>query len=375
MPITALPDPPTRQDPANFAVRADEFLAALPDFATEANALATDVNAKQVTASNAATTATTQAGIATTQAGDAATSAGMAYASELAAQAAASTAANAPGTNATSTSSVAIGTGSKSLTVQTGKLFVPGQYVMIARTSAPDTQWMTGSVTSYNSGTGALAVTTTLAEGSGTFTDWTVSLTGPVNSATVSLNKFGAQSTAGTLDWNDATNTQPGGGPTLLLGTATNGPGGGLYYHALTFEYGITRDGSGQLTQFALPYSIESSSGAMKMWVRGRYTGVWTPWELIGGVEEVRLVSTPTTVSSIGVTHVFTASTTLTLPLNTDVKQGYAVNIVNRSGTLTCVVARNGSNIMDLAENLTLDDVNANVRLVYVDVTRGWVLV
>lgn len=78
MAITALPTPPTRSDPANFNTRADEFLGALPTFATEANALQTDVNAKQVTASSAATTATTQAGIATTQATTATTQAGIA---------------------------------------------------------------------------------------------------------------------------------------------------------------------------------------------------------------------------------------------------------------------------------------------------------
>lgn len=49
MTITALPTPPTRQDPDNFAVRGDEFLAALPAFVTEANALAADVTEKQET--------------------------------------------------------------------------------------------------------------------------------------------------------------------------------------------------------------------------------------------------------------------------------------------------------------------------------------
>lgn len=37
MAITPLPTPPTRQDPANFADRADTFLAALPAFAVEVN--------------------------------------------------------------------------------------------------------------------------------------------------------------------------------------------------------------------------------------------------------------------------------------------------------------------------------------------------
>jgi hypothetical protein len=57
MPITALPTPPSRQDPANFNDRADTFLGALPLFQTEANALETNVNTREqntVAASNAA---------------------------------------------------------------------------------------------------------------------------------------------------------------------------------------------------------------------------------------------------------------------------------------------------------------------------------
>lgn len=54
MTITALPTPPSRSDPANFATRADDFLAALPDFGTEANALADEVNANATAAEAAA---------------------------------------------------------------------------------------------------------------------------------------------------------------------------------------------------------------------------------------------------------------------------------------------------------------------------------
>lgn len=48
--ITALPTPPTRTDPNNFAVRADAFLAALPTFANEANQLAIEASAAADTA-------------------------------------------------------------------------------------------------------------------------------------------------------------------------------------------------------------------------------------------------------------------------------------------------------------------------------------
>jgi hypothetical protein len=50
MAITALPTPPSRQDPTNFNDRADAFLGALPQFQTEANALQTNVNTSEVNA-------------------------------------------------------------------------------------------------------------------------------------------------------------------------------------------------------------------------------------------------------------------------------------------------------------------------------------
>mgnify|MGYP000272836154 FL=1 len=117
MAITLLPTPPSRQDPANFNVRADEFLGALPAFGTEANSLASDVNNKQVTASNAATTATNAASTATTKATEASESANQAllYA----------TAQN----KASSATNVTPALGSKTFTIETNKAFVAGQYV------------------------------------------------------------------------------------------------------------------------------------------------------------------------------------------------------------------------------------------------------
>lgn len=53
MPITALPTPPSRQDPTNFNDRADAFLGALPLFQTEANALQVSVNTSETNAVNA----------------------------------------------------------------------------------------------------------------------------------------------------------------------------------------------------------------------------------------------------------------------------------------------------------------------------------
>ena len=171
--ITALPTAPSRADPANFRTRADAFMAALPTFATETNTVAGEVNTNASNAATSASTATTQAGTATTQAGNASASAAAAAASAL-------TALNAPGTSATSTTSLSIGTGTKSLTIQTGKSIVVGMTLVIARTSAPTTTRMSGVVTSYDSGTGALGVTVDSVTGSGTHTDWTVTLSAAV---------------------------------------------------------------------------------------------------------------------------------------------------------------------------------------------------
>lgn len=83
---------------------------------------------------------------------------------------------NAPGTVASSTTSNTIGTGTKNFTIQTGKTLIPGMFMMVARTSVP-ANYMVGQIISYDSGTGALSLNITDTNGSGTYTDWSLSLT------------------------------------------------------------------------------------------------------------------------------------------------------------------------------------------------------
>lgn len=90
---------------------------------------------------------------------------------------------------------------------------------------------------------------------------------------TTAANWFGAEGTGGTLDWNHVTNTRPGTGVTLLLGSATNGFGGGNYYHAFNLEYS-SKDGTGNVTQLAVAYGTPAND--IKM--RGRYSGSWSSW-------------------------------------------------------------------------------------------------
>ncbi|MCK5909426.1 MAG: hypothetical protein KAG62_05700, partial [Caulobacter sp.] len=152
--ITALPTPPSTNDPSNFNTRADAFLGQMPTFVTEANAVATEVGA------NAA-----QAAADRVQTGS----------DRAAAAASAASALNAPGTNGTSTTSLTIGTGARSFVTQAGKAWSVGQSLAIANTVAP-TNRMIGVLTAYNSGTGAVTVRVTTAEGSGTYAAWTIAM-------------------------------------------------------------------------------------------------------------------------------------------------------------------------------------------------------
>jgi len=129
MAIDTLPDPPSRAEPADFSTKADAFLGALPDFGDQCNAVAEAMNLND--------------------------------------------------TSSTSTTSLTIGTGSKSLTVDASKSFLPGMYIQIAQTS-DSANFMNCIVTSYNSGTGDLVVYAKYYEGSGTITDWTISFSAPV---------------------------------------------------------------------------------------------------------------------------------------------------------------------------------------------------
>lgn len=173
MTISLITATPNENNPSTIAAQMDLFITELKVSIPQMN---TDIAGTNTNV----TTATTQAGIATTQAGIATTQATNAASSATAAANSAATAVSSPGTSATSTTSLTIGAGSQSLTIQTGKSLVVGMPIIIARTSDPAAQKMQATITSYNSGTGALvalvpALGTT---GAGTYTDWTVSLVG-----------------------------------------------------------------------------------------------------------------------------------------------------------------------------------------------------
>ncbi len=96
-----------------------------------------------------------------------------------------------------------------------------------------------------------------------------------------------------------------------------------------------------------------------------------------GKASKSNIYGTPTLIGTNtnavnGGFYTLTASLTLTLPATPS--SGDVVHVSNRSGATTCVIDRNGSNIMGLAENMTLNVAQQPFSLVYADATRGWVL-
>lgn len=148
--IAALPTAPDPSDRASFNPRAYSWSMALPTFGSQIGAVATNVfnNATEAAAAAASATASAQSAVLS------------------------------PGTNATSTTSLTISAGSKTLTIQTGKLFAVGQFVLIASAASPQ-NFMLAQITSHDSNTGALAVSVSSTEGSGTFASWVISLSTP----------------------------------------------------------------------------------------------------------------------------------------------------------------------------------------------------
>ena len=91
----------------------------------------------------------------------------------------------------------------------------------------------------------------------------------------------------------------------------------------------------------------------------------------LGNLVVTEVISTNTTAVS-GRDYVATASLTLLLPASPSA--GDSVGFQNSSGTTTVVIARNGSNIMSLAEDLTVDQLHVGFTLNYADATRGWII-
>lgn len=277
MAMTPLPTAPSRAVPATFATLADTFVTALPQFVTDANTLQTDVVtrqsdvvARQTDVIARQTDVATKQGVASTAATNAATSA-------TAAATSANTAINSAATSATSTTSNTVNLGSVTFAIQTGKLFSVGQTVVIASTATPTTQ-MVGIITASDNVGGSLTVNVTTLNGSGAYTAWTISMSGPQGSA-ASVNGGATRVSSATSITLTAGSTRlqavtlTATGLSVTLPDATTLPLGGVLY--VVKNEGVNpfsvRDGSGSL----LCVLSTGQIGAFYLLTNGTAAGSW----------------------------------------------------------------------------------------------------
>jgi hypothetical protein len=127
----------------------------------------------------------------------------------------------------------------------------------------------------------------------------------------------------------------------------------------------------GDVNDYVNSASFNSSNGVLTL---TRFGGTNVTVDLDGRYltdTAVSVISGSTTAVK-NTLYVFTASLTLTLPASPSV--GDTIKFSNLSGTTTPVIARNGNNIMGLAENLTIDVENFGGELIFTGSTKGWVI-
>ena len=118
--------------------------------------------------------------------------------------------------------------------------------------------------------------------------------------------------------------------------------------------------------------SVSSASTALTVVQSGVGTALY-----VDGRTQLKRVAITTTSTDLslqtGYSYAYYSGTnTLTLPASPTA--GDTLRIINRSGTSTTTIDRNGSNIMGLAENLTFDLLNETFNFTYANATDGWIL-
>lgn len=149
----------------------------------------------------------------------------------------------------TSTDSITIGVGAKSFTVDVGLSYVPSQPIVLSHDGS---NYMNGTITSYNAGTGAVVVNITSVTGAGTYSSWFLALGGlqgppGPSGATGATGPAGATGPTGATGATGATGPAGPTGPTGPAGppgaNGTNGTSSETYV-------GFATDASG--TDFSL---------------------------------------------------------------------------------------------------------------------------
>ena len=163
-----------------------------------------------------------------------------------------------------------------------------------------------------------------------------------------SLTVTGNVSIAGTITYEDVTNVDAVGLVTARSGIHVIGTGSSIGIGTAVPEY---------------PLHVKAvGTGGTSLYIVGQ--------------SQLNRVALTTTSSNItleaGRTYVYYATGTYTLPASPTV--GDRIEIINRSGTTTAVLGRNGSNIMGVADDVLLDILDETFKVTYSNSTDGWVI-
>jgi len=384
-PITALPTPPTRDDSVNFSARADAFLAALPVFGTETNAVAVNAYNNAVLAEAGATSASTNATIAA-NAATLATSAvnaslwvsGTTYAlsaivwsplnGQLYRRIIAGAGTTDPSLDTVNWVSVNAFTFDGNNAQILGNLGVGGDTTGVVAGTTVTSKFCVKNEGAQPLGGFVHANNSAATSGAGVFACRSRgTLAAPTvvqnNDRLASIFIAGHDGTDLALsaqidfevDGAPGSNDMPG---RIIFKTTPNNTQ--TPTEALRLK-------SDQTALFA--GVVESAAGGFK------FPDGTTQASAASGLPEIDVVS-GTTQSAVKSKHyVLTnaAATTVTLPSSPSAGDTVWVTVAN--GLTTNVVARNSANIQSIAEDLTLDLPFSAVQLRYADSTRGWVLI
>jgi len=297
----------------------------------------------------------------------------------------------------TSSTSMAVGTGSKSFTVNESLLFFGvGTAVRISDTADPMNNYMNGVVTAYTGSTGAMTVSVSTSEGSGTLTSWSITPEVPIpllgTVATYDITTSTISTTA-----NQITKVGDYGFPNSLAlpssdvdlavaagsyygygGAHASASGGDNPFPLLNGSFqliaGNAVSTAGYLSQIAIRYSATGVAAQMKFRSKAP---TWSAWVEIyhTGNQRYTVITSNTTLVAHTPYLCNTNGGAFTATLPASPASGDWVKIIDMSGTFhtaNLTVGRNGEKIMEIAEDLIADEQGAAFKLVYSGSTRGW---
>jgi len=184
----------------------------------------------------------------------------------------------------------------------------------------------------------------------------------------VTVNAITGNFTVANFTQTTTGNIQASGSGIFGSGVFTSGiVSGGIYYASGGV---VVISGPGDVRPYGL-YSFPNSLGISGYILSTNANGT-TSWLPAPGKEENVVVVSGNVTTSGNTYYVLISGASLTLP-GTPVSGNY-VGIINRSSTTTGLILRNGSNIMGVADDLQIDDLNARFRLIYADSSQGWVI-